>query len=203
MTSGSVVLNFPGIHPCKTFSNLEDSMKAFFLFTLFIVSQSVFAQKDGFEAIKIGKNFYDKSITDDYDVDFRSTDSLIFRLQGKLPKFLCEEAVDYLDVEIGTDSIIKRVNLYTVGKTYPDKNTFINNYQKISECVVHLLGKPHYLDNGRNNRDKMKTAGWKFPELQTVFVIYTYDVPMQINNVRKLFKMVWRVYDPKESKTSW
>jgi len=167
-----------------------------------MVSQSVFAQKDGFEAIKIGKNFYDKSISDDYNVDFRSTDSLIFRLQGKLPKFLCEEAVDYLDVEIGADSIIKRVNLYTVGKTYPDKNTFINNYRKISDCIVHLLGKPDYLDNGRNNRDKMKTAGWKFPELQTLFVIYTYDVPMQINNVRKLFKMVWRVYDPKES-TSW
>ena len=178
-------------------------MKAFLLFAFFIVSQSVLSQKDGFETIKIGTNFYDKTITDDYDVAYTSTDSLVFRLRGKLPKFICEEAVDYLDVEVGTDSIIKRVSLYTVGKTYPDKNTFTNNYQKISQCIVHHLGKPDYLDNGRNNRDRMKTAGWKFPELQTLFVIYTYDVPMQINNVRKLFKMVWRIYDPKEPKTTW
>jgi len=41
------------------------------------------------------------------------------------------------------------------------------------------------------------------PELKIIFLVYTYDLPVQINNVKKLFKMVWRVYDPNESQTKW
>ena len=173
----------------------------FIIFCLIALSGN--AQKDGYESIQIGKNFFDKIITADYNLEFSSTDSLTFRLQGKLPKFICDEAVDYLDVEIGADSAITRVNLYTLAKIYPDKNVFLNNYKKISECMVQNLGKPDYLDNGKNRNDGLMTAAWKFPELKIIFLVYTYDLPVQINNVKKLFKMVWRVYDPKESESSW
>ena len=178
-------------------------MKSFWLITLFIISQTCLAQKDGFETIQIGKNFYDKTIAGDYDVEFSSTDSLVFRLKAKLPKFICDEAVDYLDVELGVDSTITRVNLYTMGKIYPDNNSFLNNYQKISQCVIHSLGKPDYLNNRKNLKEGTMTAGWKFQDLKILFIIYTYDLPVQINNVKKMFKMVWRVYDPKEPQTTW
>src|SRR5688572_15000420 len=178
-------------------------MKSFWLITLFIISQTCLAQKDGFETIQIGKNFYDKTISGDYDVEFSSTDSLVFRLKAKLPKFICDEAVDYLDVELGADSTITRVNLYTMGKIYPDNNSFLNNYQKISQCVIHSLGKPDYLTNRKNLKEGTMTAGWKFQDLKILFIIYTYDLPVQINNVKKMFKMVWRVYDPKEPQTTW
>jgi hypothetical protein len=111
--------------------------------------------------------------------------------------------MDYVDVVIGADSSINIVNLYTLAKIYPDKNVFLNNYKKISECMVQNLGKPDYLDNGKNRNDGLMTAAWKFPELKIIFLVYTYDLPVQINNVKKLFKMVWRVYDPKESQTTW
>ncbi len=178
-------------------------MKPYWCIIFCFIAQSAIAQKDGYESIQIGKNFFDKIIAGDYNLAFSSTDSLEFRLQAKLPKFICDEAVDYLDVEIGADSTITIVNLYTLSKIYPDKNVFLNNYKKISECMVHNLGKPDYLDNGKNRNDGLMTAAWKFPELKIIFLVYTYDLPVQINNVKKLFKMVWRVYDPKESQTTW
>ena len=178
-------------------------MKALLLLAFVAVSQPIFAQRDGYEVLQIGKNFYDKSIADDYDVGYSSTDSMVFRLRAKLPKFVCEEAIDYFDVELAPDSTIKRINLYTMGKLYPDNNTFSNNFQKIARCIVGALGKPGYLNNKKNLKEGTMTAGWKFPELKTLFVVYTYDLPIQINNVKKMFKMVWRVYDPQDSKTSW
>ena len=178
-------------------------MRAFWIIVFFITSQTGLAQKGGYEVIQIGKNFYDKTIADDYSMDFSSTDSTVFRLRGKLPKFICEEAVEYFDVEIGTDSVIKRVSLYTMGKLYPDNNAFVNNFQNISRCIVGALGRPEYLNNKKNLKEGTMTAGWKFPELKTLFIVYTYDLPVQINNVKKMFKMVWRVYDPNEPKTTW
>jgi len=178
-------------------------MKKSWLIIFCLISQAVNAQKDGYESIQIGKNFFDKAIGGDYNLEFSSTDSLVFRLRGKLPKFICEEAVDYLDVEIGSDSTIARVNLYTMGRIYPDNNIFLNNYQKISQCIIHSLGKPDYLNNRKNLKEGTMTAGWKFPELKILFIIYTYDLPVQINNVKKMYKMVWRVYDPKEPQTTW
>ena len=178
-------------------------MKALLLGAFVAVSQFIFAQRGGYEVLQIGKNFYDKTIADDYNVGFSSTDSMVFRLQAKLPKFICEEAIDYFDVEIAADSTIKRINLYTTGKLYPDNNTFSNNYQKIARCIVGALGKPDYLNNKKNLKEGTMAAGWRFPELKTLFVVYTYDLPIQINNVKKMFKMVWRIYDPSEPKTTW
>ena len=178
-------------------------MKSAWLILFYLITLTGHAQKGGYESIQIGNNFFDKIITGDYNLDFSSTDSLTFRLKGKLPKFICEEGADYLDVQIDTDSTIKIINLYTLGKIYPDKNAFLNNYKKISECMVQDLGKPDYLNNGKNRQDGLVTAAWKFPDLKIIFVVYTYNLPVQINNVKRLFKMVWRVYDPKEPPTGW
>jgi len=178
-------------------------MKISSLIIFCFIAQTSQAQKDGYESIQIGRNFFDKIITGDYNLDYSSTDSLTFRLKGKLPKFICDEGVDYLDVQVDTDSTIKIINLYTLGKIYPDKNAFSNNYKKISECMVQDLGKPDYLNNGKNRQDGLMTAAWKFPDLKIIFLVYTYNLPVQINNVKRLFKMVWRVYDPKEPPTGW
>ena len=178
-------------------------MKTSWLVIFFMIAQACMAQKDGFETMRIGRNFYDRTIAADYDVSYSSSDSMVFRMRAKLPKFICEEAVEYLDVEIGADSTITQVNLYTMGKLYPDNNKFLNNYQKIAECIVRELGKPDYLNNKKNLKEGTMTAGWKFPDLKILFIIYSYDLPIQVNNVKKMFKMVWRVYDPTEAKTTW
>ena len=64
-------------------------MKALLLLAFVAASQPIFGQRGGYEVLQIGKNFYDKDIADDYNVGFSSSDSVVFRLQSKLPKFVC------------------------------------------------------------------------------------------------------------------
>ena len=178
-------------------------MKSFYSIIFCLISLICNSQKDGYEVIKIGKNFFDKIITDNYKQEFSTRDSLVFRLQGKTPKYFCGEAVDYLNVEINPDSTVTKIDLYTIGKLYPVGNDFLNNYKSISQCMVNALGKADYFDNGKNKKDGLMTAAWLLPESKIMFILYTYSLPIQLNNVKRLYKMVWTIYNPKEPKKMW
>ena len=171
-------------------------MKSFYLTILCLISVTCYSQKDGYEVIKMGKNFFDRSITNAFKREFSTGDSLTFRVKGKRIKKICDEGVDYLDVAINTDSTIKKIELYTIGKHYPEGNDFLNNYKSISRCMVKVFGKPDFFDDGKNKTDGLMTASWLLPESKTMFIIYTYSLPVQLNTVMRLYKMVWTVYNP-------
>ena len=178
-------------------------MKSFYLIILCLSSVTCLSQKDGYEVIKMGKNFFDKTIADAFKLQFSTGDSLVFRVEGKRAKKICDEGVDYLDVAINPDSTVKKIELYTIGKHYPDGNDFLNNYKSISQCMVKVFGKPDYFDDGKNKTDGLMTATWLLPEFKTMFTLYTYSLPVQLNTVMRLYKMVWTVYSPTAPIQNW
>lgn len=172
--------------------------KSFLLIILSLITTLANAQKDGYEVIRMGKNFFDNSISDDYEQSFSTLDSLTFRIQPKAAKFICKEAIDYLNVKINRDSTISQIELFTVARIYQNNNDFLNNYRTISACLVGDFGKPDYLDDGRNKKDGLTTAAWYFSDMGLMFIIYAYNLPFQPNNAKRFYKMVWRPYDPRE-----
>jgi hypothetical protein len=113
---------------------------------------------------------------------------------------ICGEQTDYFDIEINPDSTIKKIEVYTIGKLYRTGEDYYKNYRSISKCMVDNIGKPDYMDGGNNKPDGMKTVGWRFPDSKTIFMIYTYDAPIQTDQVKRLYKMVWTNYEPDKNK---
>lgn len=155
-------------------------------------------QKDGFDLIRIGKSLYGQEITNNYEQQFSSPDSLIFRIQPTERMSICKEGIDYLNVKVNRDSTIAEVELFTVARVYQSNNDFLSSYRDISSCLVGQFGKADYLDEGKANRDNLKTAIWYFPDIATMFIVYAYDLPYQPNSFKRFYKMVWKNYDPKQ-----
>src|SRR5688572_20646324 len=111
-------------------------MKFICLFILIFISLIGKSQKDGFDLIRIGKSLYGQEISNNYEQQFSSPDSQIFRIQPNERMSICKEGIDYLNVKINPDSTIAQVELFTVARVYQSNNDFLSSYRDISSCLV-------------------------------------------------------------------
>jgi hypothetical protein len=156
----------------------------------------------GYKTIRIGVNVFDTAITSSYREESRANDG-VFLFSSKTTQFVCDEQVDRIAVVINSDSIITKVELYTVDQTYQDVNYFHEKFKTFTECIVNTIGKAYDFDTGTDREDGRMRAAWLFPDLKTMFLMYASDLSIVDRNVKRKFRLVWAVYNPEEPKKMW
>lgn len=161
-----------------------------------------YSQQLGYKTIQIGAKVFDSTITSHFKPEPQSSDNVIL-FRCKQIQYICDDQIDRIAVVINSDSIIRKIELYTTNKIYRDSDHFLQKFKVFSECIVNTIGKADDFDTGKEREDGRMRAFWLFPESKSMLIMYAYDLSVRDSNVKRYFRLVWAEYNYGEPRGMW